>query len=60
MPKIKEIEDFVKYQKHLNKSESTINSYKNDIIVFARWFDKVNHYSFVIHKVTPTDIRLYK
>ena len=60
MPKIKEIEDFVKYQKHLNKSESTINSYKNDIIVFARWFDQVNHYSFVIHKVTPTDIRLYK
>ena len=60
MPKIKEIEDFVKYQQHLNKSEFTINSYKNDIIVFARWFDQVNHYSFVIHKVTPTDIRLYK
>jgi integrase/recombinase XerC len=60
MPKIKEIEDFANYQKHLNKSESTITSYKNDIIVFAKWFDNVNHYHFTIYKITPTDIRLYK
>lgn len=28
MAKIREIEEFVKYQKHLNKSPSTIISYK--------------------------------
>jgi len=41
MPKIKEIEDFVKYQKHLNKSESTKNSYIIFITIFTRRFDKV-------------------
>jgi len=60
MPKNKEIEDFTKYQKNLHKSESTITSYRNDLIVFTRWFDKVNNYSFTIYKITPTDIRLYK
>lgn len=60
MSKIKEIEDFIKYQKYLNKSESTISSYRNDLVVFVRWFNKVNHYSFTIYKITPTDIRLYK
>lgn len=60
MPKIKEIEDFIKYQKNLSKSESTLISYKNDLVIFARWFNKINHYSFTITKITPTDIRLYK
>ena len=60
MAKIREIEEFVKYQKHLNKSPSTIISYKNDITVFAKWFNQKNNYSFTIYKITPTDIRLYK
>jgi site-specific recombinase XerD len=60
MSKIKEIEDFAKYQKHLGKSDSTIASYRNDVLVFAKWFNNVNHYSFTIYKITPTDIRLYK
>jgi hypothetical protein len=30
MSKIREIEEFVKYQKYLNKSPLTISSYKND------------------------------
>lgn len=60
MIKIREIEEFVKYQKHLNKSSSTIISYKNDITVFAKWFNQENSYPFTIYKITPTDIRLYK
>lgn len=60
MAKIREIEEFEKYQKHLNKSPSTIISYKNDITVFAKWFNQENSYSFTIYKITPTDIRLYK
>lgn len=51
MAKIKEIEEFVKYQKHLNKSPSTIISYKNDITVFAKWFNQENNYSFTIYKI---------
>ena len=57
---IKEIEEFGKCQEHFNKSPSTITSYKNDINVFARWFNRENSYSFTIHRITPTDIRLYK
>ena len=53
MIKIREIEEFVKYQKHLNKSPSTIISYKNDITVFSKWFNQENNYSFTIYKITP-------
>ncbi|WP_106874816.1 site-specific integrase [Candidatus Phycorickettsia trachydisci] len=60
MLKIKEIEDFANYQKQLNKSETTIINYKQDIILFAKWFEESNNYTFAVYKVTPTDLRLYK
>jgi integrase/recombinase XerC len=60
MTKIKQIEEFILYQKSLDKSALTMKSYRLDLYSFAGWFYKINGELLKLRKITPTDIRQYK
>lgn len=57
---IDEITEFAKYLESIDKSNLTIISYKNDIQLFAKWFEKYNKYSCIIDKISSNDIVVYK
>jgi site-specific recombinase XerD len=60
MAKIQVLEEFISSQKSFDKSESTLRSYKSDIVSFASWFKKTNSELLRLRKITPTDMRQYK
>jgi integrase/recombinase XerC len=54
------VSGFIGYQKEMQKSDSTLTSYRSDLMVFARWFKNTNHETLTLSKITPTDVRQYK
>lgn len=57
---IKIISTFINYQKELQKSNRTLQSYQSDLQVFARWFKENNYETLSLSKITPTDVRHFK
>ena len=57
---IKVISTFINYQKELQKSDRTLQSYQSDLQVFAQWFKENNNETLSLVKITPTDVRHFK
>ncbi|RZI47000.1 hypothetical protein EDM53_03375 [Rickettsiales endosymbiont of Peranema trichophorum] len=60
MIEIKQIKQYIAYQKAADKSPATLTSYRSDLVQFAVWFERVNNMSMNLHHITPTDVRQYK
>lgn len=55
-----QIDDYLLYQKSMDKSAHTLSSYRSDLIQFSVWFQSVNNVEMKLLNITPTDLRQYK
>ncbi len=54
------IDDYILYQKSMDKSAHTLSSYRSDLARFSVWFQSVNNMEMKLLNITPTDLRQYK
>src|SRR2546421_9281326 len=55
-----QIERFADELRRQEKSLNTIESYRSDLVLFARWLEATNGEGFEASSVTPTDLREYR
>src|SRR3954470_15519129 len=60
MDSMQQIEGFVEELRRQEKALNTIESYRYDLVLFARWFEATNGEAFEADRVTPTDLREYR
>src|SRR5437764_900484 len=60
MDTMQQIESFADELRRQEKSLHTIDSYRYDLVLFARWLEETNGEPFEASKVTPTDLREYR
>lgn len=54
------IEGFVEELRRQEKAANTIDSYRSDLVLFARWLAATNDEAFAADRITPTDLREYR
>ena len=54
------IQQFLKALQASDRAASTVAAYRNDLTLFARWFEQTNGQPFTLESVTPTDIRDFR
>lgn len=55
-----EIERFINYLEHQDRSPLTVSGYQHDLAHFQRWFEQTNGEALTAEAVTPTDVREYR
>jgi integrase/recombinase XerC len=60
MDTMQPIERFADELRRQEKSLSSIESYRYDLVLFARWLDGTTGDAFEAERVTPTDLREYR
>ena len=54
------IEQFLEALQASDRAPSTVSAYRNDLTLFARWFEQTNGQPITLESVTPTDIRDFR
>jgi site-specific recombinase XerD len=54
------IEQFLEALQASDRAASTVTAYRNDLTLFARWFEQTNGQAFTLESITPTDIRDFR
>jgi integrase/recombinase XerC len=54
------IQQFLEALQASDRAASTVSAYRNDLTLFARWFEQTNGQPFTLESVTPTDIRDFR
>src|SRR3954453_13757224 len=60
MNTMEQIDRFVDELRRQEKSRNTVESYRYDLVLFARWLEATNGEPFQADGVTPTDLREYR
>src|SRR5215211_5631024 len=60
MDTMQQIERFTDELRRQEKAPNTIESYRYDLVLFARWLEATNDETFQSSSVTPTDLREYR
>src|SRR3954451_10038934 len=60
MDTMQQIERFTDELRRQEKSPNTTQSYRYDLVLFARWLEAINSQPFEAAKITPTDLREYR
>src|SRR3954447_9556352 len=60
MDTMEQIERFTDELRRQEKSPNTIQSYRYDLVLFARWLEATNGEPFAAAAITPTDLREYR
>src|SRR3954469_580248 len=60
MDTVQQIERFADELRRQEKSRNTIESYRSDLVLFARWSEATNGEAFEADRITPTDLREYR
>ena len=55
-----ELTDFLGELERREAAPRTVESYRQDLLLFAKWFDSTNGEVFSARAVTPTDLREYR
>jgi site-specific recombinase XerD len=60
MDTMEQIDRFTDELRRQEKSPNTIQSYRYDLVLFARWLEATTDEAFQASSVTPTDLRAYR
>jgi integrase/recombinase XerC len=60
MDTMQQIESFVEELRRQEKSPNTIECYRYDLMLLARWLEATNGEAFEADRITPTDLREYR
>src|SRR3954465_3743030 len=60
MDTMEQIDRFTDELRRQEKSLNTTQSYRYDLVLFARWLEAINSQPFAAAAITPTDLREYR
>jgi site-specific recombinase XerD len=60
MAVMEQLDQFLQELRRQEKAPNTIESYRYDLVLFARWLEATNSEPFEAARITPTDLREYR